>query len=279
MPQNRTASDYSADGLLRIRQTCLHVASSIPSALANEITVVGGLVPSLLIDDLSESDERHLGTADLDIALALGLQGVDRYNELTGRLSQLGFKPERAKDGKAAGLRWKSGEGIEPEVFLDVLPVLQSGGNLETDAGIPGVELSDRTGFAFRDRVPLEMREACITGEIRKARIWVCGPGAYIVIKALTFAQRHLYKDAYDLFYVLKNYGTDVQEVVGHLRPLLYGSPEAQRAMKLLHDDFADPNGDGAMAVPLFLYGKPDDDLQADVAGHACKLLDCFGMA
>jgi hypothetical protein len=160
-----------------------------------------------------------------------------------------------------------------------VLPVLQGGDRLDPNARIPGLELSDRTSFAFQDRVPVEIREACITGKICGARIWVRGAGAYIVIKSLTFAQRHLHKDAYDLFYVLKNYGSGIQEVFDHLAPLLRGSSEAQRALRLLHDDFADPYGEGAIAAPLFLYGQPDDDLQADVAGYVRELLVCFGMA
>lgn len=279
--RQRTASDYSRDGLLRIRQTCLYVISSIPAALANEITVVGGLVPSLLINNLHEPDDQHLGTTDLDIGLALGLRGTEHYEELTAKLRELGFEPERTNHGKAASVRWRSNDRIIPEVLLDILPVVQPGGDLPSNADIPGLELSARTGFAFQDRVPVEIGGESVIGESRNAKIWVCGPGAYIVIKSLTFAGRHLYKDAYDLFYVLKNYGTGVQEVFSHLAPLLKGpgSSEAQRALRILHDEFADPNGDGAISVPLFLYRRQDDDLQADVAGYACKLLACFGMA
>ncbi len=103
--------------------------------------------------------------------------------------------------------------------------------------------------------------------------------GAYIVIKALTFDQRHFNKDAYDLFYVLRNYGAGIQDVFACLAPLLKGSKDAQRALEILASDFADANGDGAIAVPLFLFGKPDEELQADVAGFARALLACFGMA
>ena len=276
--RQKTASDYSPDGLLRIRQTCLYVVSSIPAALADDITVVGGLVPSLLIGDLHASGEQHLGTADLDIGFALGVRGAEHYEELVAKLAELGFRPERTEHGKPASERWTSGERIPAQVIIDVLPVVQTAGDLSSNTGIPGLELSNRTGFAFRDRVSIEIDGPCITGENRRAKIWVCGPGAYIIIKSLTFAQRNLYKDAYDLFYVLKNYGNGVQDVVTRLAPLLHGAAEGQRALRILRDDFADPNGDGAKAVPLFLYRHADDDLQADVAGYAYQLLAFFGM-
>jgi hypothetical protein len=84
---------------------------------------------------------------------------------------------------------------------------------------------------------------------------------------------------AYDLFYVLQYYGSGVHDVIEHLAPLLRASPDAQRAMEILRDDFADPNGDGASAVATFLFGRSDEDLQADVAGFTRSLLAFFGMA
>ena len=98
-----------------------------------------------------------------------------------------------------------------------------------------------------------------------------------LVIKALMFAQRQFSKDAYDLFYVLRNYGLGVQEVASRLAPLLHGSAEARQAIEILRSDFADVIGDGAVAVAAFLYGKPDEDIQADVAGFTARLLAFFG--
>ncbi len=277
MPSGFTAAEYSSHDLLRVKQTCLYVFSQLPAQLLDKLTVVGGLVPSLVIKPAPTPEDRHLGTADLDIGLTLGLQGRRHYDELTLLLGTLGFTPERSEGGRATGVRWRLGIGAG-EVLLDILPVIPQEATMPSTVAIPGTELSARTRFAFLDRERVELAGKCILDEHREVSLWVCGPGAYIVIKALTFAQRHLNKDAYDLFYVLRNYGAGVQDVFHHLVPLLR-APQAQQALDILRMDFADPNGAGACAVPLFLFGRLDDDLQADVAGFACRLLDCFGMA
>ena len=108
--QSRTASDYSPEDLLRVKKSCLYVFSQIPRRLADDITVVGGLVPSLLIKDPPPPGDHHLGTADLDIGLVLGLRGEEHYDELTTELLERGFTPERIEDGKAASIRWKLGK-------------------------------------------------------------------------------------------------------------------------------------------------------------------------
>jgi hypothetical protein len=275
------ATDYSPNDLLLVRQTCLYIFSHLPGELVEQITVVGGLVPSLLIKDPPSPGEYHLGTADLDIGLRIGSQGVNQYERLTAVLGDLKFEPERTKDGKAAGVRWRLNRDDVPEVLIDILPaVLDRDREQLAQLDLPGIELSARTGFALLDRERVELSGECIvTGEHRDESLWVCGPGAYIVIKALTFVQRNLKKDAYDLYYVLRNYGAGVQDVFPHIAPLMSGSRDAQRALTILHDDFADPNGDGAIAVPLFLYGRADDELQADVAGFTNQLLASLGMA
>ncbi len=277
MPSRSTASEYSPHDLLRVKQTCLYVFSQLPSQLLDKLTVIGGLVPSLLIEPPPTPEDQHLGTADLDIGLALGLQEGRQYEELTVLLGTLGFTPERSEGGRATGVRWKL-DTEAGEVLIDILPVVPQEAALPSTVAIPGTELSARTRFAFLDRERVELTGPCIIGEHREVSLWVCGPGAYIVIKALTFDQRHLNKDAYDLFYVLRNYGAGVRDVFPHLAPLLR-APEAQRALDILCMDFADPDGAGACAVPLFLFGRLDDDLQADVVGFTCSLLEYIGMA
>ena len=44
-----------------------------------------------------------------------------------------------------------------------------------------------------------------IAEEDATREIWVCGAGAFIVLKALAFDLRGENKDAHDLFYVVRN--------------------------------------------------------------------------
>ena len=64
--------------------------------LLDEIVVVGGLVPYLLVDqeNLPSGLEPHAGTMDLDMGLALAILNNERYRELGRRLRDAGFEPE-----------------------------------------------------------------------------------------------------------------------------------------------------------------------------------------
>jgi hypothetical protein len=81
------ASDYSSEGTDLIRATCLHVATVLGDLL-DDVVVVGGLVPTLLIDQaqLPSGSNRHVGTIDLDIGLSIGLLTERRYSEIALRL-------------------------------------------------------------------------------------------------------------------------------------------------------------------------------------------------
>ena len=103
--------------------------------------------------------------------------------------------------------------------------------------------------------------------------MWVCGPRAFVVLKALAFDLRGENKDAYDLFYMIRNYGKSVEDVVARLRPLLTAEP-ARRALVILRRDFQAIDGVGPRRVADFLLGAPDDAIQADVVGFVGRLLD-----
>jgi hypothetical protein len=81
------ASDYSREQAELVRQTCLYVATKLGDLL-DELVVVGGLVPSLLIPEESvpRGEDIHVGTIDLDLGLSLALLDAQRYEELTARL-------------------------------------------------------------------------------------------------------------------------------------------------------------------------------------------------
>ena len=125
---------------------------------------------------------------------------------------------------------------------------------------------------AFRDRMLVTISGATLFGEKATREVWISGAGAYVVLKALAFDSRGENKDAYDLFYVLRNYGAGVDDVATKLRPLL-DDPEAQRALAILKRDFGTPDAIGPMRVAAFVTGGIDDELQADVVGFVAELL------
>lgn len=125
---------------------------------------------------------------------------------------------------------------------------------------------------AFRNRTQITLEGRTIFDEKATRDVWVCGAGAYVVLKALAFDSRGENKDAYDLFYVVRNYGREVGDVARQLLPLL-NDEEALRAVSVLERDFVDPDGVGPRRVAEFVTGGRDDGLQADVVGFVAQLL------
>lgn len=270
-----TAAGYRSEHVALVRATCLYVATRLGD-LMDELVVVGGLVPSLLIDQevLPTGAQAHVGTMDLDVGLTLALLDEERYRTLTEALRRAGFSPDVNEQGNPTRQRWKVGGAQGATVDFLIQPSRpgdESGKlrNIEPDFAAviaPGLHL------AFQDRERVQVSGETIFGERATRTVWVCGPGAYVVLKALAFDRRGENKDAYDLYYVIRNYGSGVDDTVPRLRSLL-GDTAAIEAFDILRRDFFDHAGVGPRRVAEFLTGGPDDTIQADVVGFVDMLL------
>jgi hypothetical protein len=68
-----TAAGYGAGQLEQVRSACLYVATKLAD-LKDDWVIIGGLVPSLLIDQQRlTAVDRHVGTLDVDLGLQLGI--------------------------------------------------------------------------------------------------------------------------------------------------------------------------------------------------------------
>src|SRR3954471_5823358 len=107
-PKPTTAAGYAPEQVARVKATCLYLATKLGD-LMPELVVVGGLVPSLLIDqeNLPPNISAHVGTLDLDLGLAFALVGEARYQEVTVRLRTAGFRPDETQAGQLTRQRWR----------------------------------------------------------------------------------------------------------------------------------------------------------------------------
>jgi hypothetical protein len=237
--------------------------------------IVGGLVPTLLIDQAQRGVEKHVGTLDLDVGMQVAILDNKRYAELTERLRAAGFGPDTNEKGNLTRQRWKI-DG-PPKVTLDFLVPPSKAGDrggqlrdIEADfAAIiaPGLRL------AFLDQVKVTLDGQTIRKEEARREVRVCGAGAFVVMKALAFHIRGENKDAYDLVYVLRNFGDGPGAVAARLTPLA-GEPEALEAKRHLSEDFESVGHIGPLRAAEFLHGEPNDAAQADAWGAVRDLLD-----
>lgn len=116
------AAAYSPAQLQRVRATCLYIATKLGDLL-DDVIVVGGLVPSLIIDQksLKAGASSHLGTLDLDLGLALALLEGERYRTLSDRLREAGFSADLNPQGNAVRQRWRIQTTSREKLTVDFL--------------------------------------------------------------------------------------------------------------------------------------------------------------
>ena len=270
-----TAAGYTNAQAELVRGTCLYVATKLGDIM-DELVVIGGLVPSLLInqDELSEGADAHVGTMDLDVGLTLALLDEGRYKTLTERLRRAGFEQDVNDEGKPTRQRWKIEKLEKVTVDFLIQPSLPDdrGGKLRDIEPDFAAVIAPGLHLAFQDRECVPLEGETIMGEQAKRDVWVAGPGAYVVLKSIAFRLRGENKDAYDLYYLVRNYGAGLEDVGKRLKPLL-DDESAQQAMKYLRDDFQDHEGIGPRRAAEFITGGSDDIIQADVVGFIQQLL------
>lgn len=278
--KNRTKFDYPQDSTELVKAGLLYVAVKLGDLL-DEIVVVGGVVPSLLVDQHT-AQQQHVGTTDLDLALSLSVLSEEKYRDISGRLRDASFAPLKKSDGKIVRQTWEM-TGKLGRITVDFLiprsdradpkRLLQ---DLERDFGAirtRGLEL------AFVDHRRVDLDGSTIEGDRAKRSVQVAGPAAMLVLKAFAFEHRGAEKDAYDAFYLVHELGIDaVADTLGvYLRNEGF-TEDVTAALAIFKRDFSDPDGVGAGSVARFMNEQDNEELRADVAGTLGAIVRRLGI-
>ncbi len=259
---------------------CLHIASVLGD-LMEHVTLVGGLVPSLLAQREPRSPhvaaiEAHPGSTDIDLGLELALFEAESYATIVEVLGGAGFRPDLSEGtGNETHQRWRSPDGPGCPVLVDFLIDQTERGERPSSVKhigksfgatvTPGLEL------VSRDRWLCPLEGTNLAGTRLKRDLWVCGPASFVILKARAIRRRRKEKDAYDLTYVLRTCAS-IPALAAALRPLS-SHPAAAQALRWLAEDFETLDHIGPTDVARFRYGTTNDDLQADVCGLVQDLL------
>lgn len=286
MDKPSTYFEYSEDDLLVVRRACLYLANVL-GGLKDDIVIIGGLVPSLLMEEghLSEESEAdsllggtHPGTRDLDVGLAIAVLEEEKYTELSSRLRNAGFSPHIKDNGNPILHTWRITESHSVTVDFLIAPSREDheGGkplHIERDFApiiIPGLDL------AFADRKKVRLKGHTILEEWTERSVWVCGPGAFLVLKALAIDERVVPKDAYDFSFVLNSIMFEEPTLEG-IRAFLFDhreNPHVHKALSIIRRNFARLDGAGPMRTARFRGFEDDDQLKADALGLAQRFLE-----
>ena len=270
---------YNDDDLDTVKRCCLYIATVLGDLL-DDIVIVGGLVPPLLIAPkvAPAGDGSHsllttqAATKDLDLALGLSIFDDAKYTEIHDRMRSAGF----SNDAPSL-FRWRI---EEPRfVTVDFLIEQDVDDNLAGKSKFLANDLAPiRTpglNLAFADRKNIRMKGYTVLDEWVEKDIGVCGIGAFIVLKSLAVSGRRENKDAYDLIYALNATMFD-ESLRSEVLAFLHDNRNdecVEKAFETIKGYFGQHDSIGPMNVARFLTGHPDDNIQADAVGLIKDLL------
>ena len=224
----------------------------------DSIVVIGGMVPRYLI---TEPEEPHVGTTDVDLAL-------DHR-----RFDEPGYQTLHDDTDSA---RLSSRSGIS-HLFIDAT-VVRDGNSVSVQVDLLSGEYGgtgkDHRTQAVQDVRPRKARGAdlafnepvrvTITGELPDGAkdtvtIPVAGIVPFIVMKAMAMRDRLKQKDPYDVYYCLRYFPGGIEKIVGHVK-LLKGNKLVQEALEILKEKFDSPEHVSPSHIAEFLeLSDPDE--------------------
>lgn len=287
MDERKTILDYSPETYERVRQALLHVATVLGEWM-EQVTLIGGIVPSLLVPPgmLPEGADPHPGTAGIDLGLQLSVLTDEGYATISELLRQAGYRPVEKEEDRIRRQTWRTDPALGAIVTIDFLIArspeqapktrLQ---NLEPDFA---ALIADGLQLVERDKRKILISGQTIRGERAERSIWVCGPASFVVLKSRAIHLREKPKDAFDLHYVLTNVEGGVNGVGDSLREML-DDKDAVESIEFLRQAYQTIDSIGPSRAAFFLYGariaqtQDDyDNLAASAHAYVNRLLEAL---
>lgn len=250
----------------------------------DDLCIAGGLVPAMIceaeIDPSAAEEDAHCGTTDLDVGLSIALLDDERYREISRRLRDRGFEPDKNEDGKTTRQRWRW-QGLKVTVDFLMPPVDpgadMSGPRLQGLEGDFAAYLVKPLHLAFDEWIEREMDGLNLLGDRLRRTVRFAGPAAFVAMKAFAYRKRGEPKDAYDLVFVLRRWPGGMADVAERMEAHLARWRDiVDEALGYLREDFSGLDAAGPREFSRFLTGTVDDARVADGHGAVADFLAAF---
>jgi len=216
--------------------------------------IIGGTVPSLLIPRAG-----HIGSLDVDINLDTEKLADHGYAALVEKLDAA--KYERNAEGlKPFQLRRVVDlqDGGDPvAVIVDLLMPKGAKTQKHRSKLVEGLRVQEADGGAIALRSNLKMTIAGTMPDGRKNEVemLVASIPALLVMKGYALVQRDKKKDAYDIYFCVRNYADGRDALADECRKLLE-DPVAREGFENIAGKFGTPDAFGPQTVRMFLEGS-----------------------
>lgn len=282
-PEPQSASDYDERTTAAVKSVLVEMGQILGS-FKGKFAVVGGAVPWLL---LANEDMAHVGTLDIDIALdAAALKEDDEYKALIQSLIDNGYEQRTAPFRKFQLVRQvdpKDG-GPRIDVIVDFLMPRDAKLTKNKPALIDNfaVQRADGADLALRFYQMVAIDGSMPAGGTNRVEIAIASIPALLAMKGYAIQNRHKQKDAYDIYYCIRNYPGGPDALAKDCKPLL-NLPEGKQGYANIAEKFDKVEGYGPTSVRNFveetnlLGDRTADQWQQDAFGQAQAWLKALG--
>lgn len=250
----------------------------------DRFVVIGGSVPWLLYPN---AEPKHIGTLDVDLSVDAEALGDGEYANLIESLEAAGY--ERGKMGMRAfqlvrTVQLDDGEPIA--VILDFLMPRNAQFVKNKPPLLAGfaVQRADGADIAMQSFVRHELTGTMPDGRQNSVSLRVASIPALLVMKGYALVGRSKAKDAYDIYYVVRQFDGGPEQLAEDCRPLLTNEI-AVKGYQNIASKFKHLNDFGPETVKRFLIesggteGRTDAQVLQDAFAQVRAWLRGIGLA
>ena len=276
------ASDYDDRTTVAVKSVLVEIGQILGS-YQGKFAVIGGAVPWLL---LSGADMPHIGTLDVDLCLDAEALSDGEYAQLVESLLRHGYRQrERLRRFQLVRTVPARDDGADIDVVVDFLmprdaTIARNAPPLVTNFA---VQRADGADLAVRFHQLVAIDGDMPDGGGNRVEIAVASIPALLAMKGHAINNRLKQKDAYDIYYSIRNFPGGVDALVTATRPLL-DFETARTGYLRISEKFRHPDDFGPTSVRQFA-DRPDmlgertaDQWQQDAFGQVDAWLSASGL-
>ncbi|TIP26219.1 MAG: nucleotidyl transferase AbiEii/AbiGii toxin family protein [Mesorhizobium sp.] len=281
-PDPQSAADYEDRTTKAVKGVLVEIGQILGS-FKGKFAVIGGAVPWLLLDN---EDMPHVGTLDVDLGLDAEALGDGEYVTLVEALMSQGYKQREELRRFQLVREVPVDDGGAPiDIVVDFLmprdaEIVKNRPPILSDFA---VQRADGADLALRFYQLVAISGDMPEGGTNRVEVAVCSIPALLAMKGYALNGRHKQKDAYDIYYCIRNYPDGIEALAEACRPLLEHESGAQ-GYQYIADKFDALEGYGATSVRKFvaetdiLDGRTPEQWQQDAFGQIDAWLRALGL-
>ncbi len=244
-----SAIDYPERTTVAVKSVLVEIGHILGS-FKGKFAVIGGAVPWLLS---SESDMRHVGTVDVDLSLDAGALGDGEYVRLVESLQRHRYRNGLHRFQLVRTVPSRDG-GDDIDVGVDFLMPRHAEITKNTPplVGNFAVQRADAVDLALKDYKMVPIDGEMPDGGRDYVRVPVASIPALLAMKGYAITNRMKSKDAYDIYFSVRNFPTGLDGLVAAATPLLDISA-AKKGYLQISDKFRSVDDFGPVSVWKFV--------------------------